>query len=122
MSATPQSPLHTLFNGLSAEELIAEEQEHQVSETLTPASSILGKRTSEFPESDNDDEGPRSPSPEGEDLSGPSSGTQGNSGSLLTEQSIRRLGKRLRLSNEDITLVEQFAQVCVPCSSFEAHI
>jgi hypothetical protein len=79
MSTTPQSPLHSLFNGLSAEALIAEEQEHQATELLAPASSTLGKRISETPESD-DDESPRTPSAEDEDLSGPNLRTQGNSG------------------------------------------
>ena len=42
-----------------------------------------------------------------------SSATHLNPGTLQMEQTIRRTAKRLKLSNESISLVEQFAQVSI---------
>ena len=119
MSVSSDPPPHSFFAGLSTEQLIAEEQEHQATRLLTH--SILGKRTSPSGSIESDNEGNReSPSPGDEDSSShPSSVTHPNPASLQMDQVIRRMAKRLKLSNESISLVEQFAQVHVPKPQLE---
>jgi len=100
----------TLFAGLSPEDLIAQEAEHQATEP--PTSSTLGKRTSPSGDPDDDDHGEDEEEQGGENPpSNSGSATHQNPGSLRMEQAIRRTAKRLKLSNEDISLVEAFAQV-----------
>jgi len=113
MSTSPTSLLDGLFTGSSADELIAEEQEHQTTEVRAP--SVLGKRTSPSGDVDSDNENDGEvPSPRTENPpSRSSSVARPTSGSLLVEQAIRRAAKRLKLSNENVSLVEQFAQVSV---------
>lgn len=107
--------MSTLFGGITAEDLIAEEQERQTADLSTP--STLGKRTSPSGDSDSDrhEEEEEEPAiPRGESLpSHSTSATHPNPGSLQMEQVIRRTAKRLKLPNEDISLVETFAQVSV---------
>lgn len=108
MSASPDSPLHSLFTGLTTDQVIAEEQGYQT--TQPPVRSILGKRTPPLgdKESDDEDDG-ESPNPgEGNPHSRPSSV---NPASLQMEQVVRRMAKRFKFSNESISLVEQFSQV-----------
>lgn len=115
MSTAPTTPglsLETLFGGLDPDQIIADEEED-----LTLPVSILGKRTAPPGQisngNDDDDEENGSPDPEGRDLQGRSGpATQINTGTLQIEQIIRRTAKRLRLSHESTSLVEQFSQVC----------
>lgn len=110
MSASSESPLDTLFPGLSPDELIAEEQDHQATEFSTP--STLRKRTSPSGGANTEDEGDReSPGPKSESRS--NLVTRPNPGTLEVDQAVRRMAKRLKLSNESVSLVEQFAQVCI---------
>ena len=111
MSNSSGSLLDALFAGLSTEQLIAEEQEHQEPELVT--TSTLGKRTSMSPDPDSDDNNEEdSPGPEGASSLGRSNSVaQPNAGTLRMDQAIRRIAKRLKLSNESTSLVEQFAQV-----------
>jgi len=116
MSTSPEAPPQILFAGLSAEELIAAEQGHRAD----PEPSILGKRPSQTREGDSDDEEYRSPSPEDRDNSGDSNPSDhANVSTLRTEQAVRRLRKRLKLSNNDTALIGQFAQVRI--STFHQH-
>lgn len=101
-----------LFSGLSPEDLIAEEEEHQGTELS--ARSTLGKRAAPSEDSDHESQGgeeeqtsPRNENPP----SRPGSTTHQNPGSLRIEQAIRRTAKRLKLPNEDISLLETFTQV-----------
>ena len=112
MSVPPESPLNALFAGLSAEELIAAEQGHQLDPELSTIPSILGKRAARLEDNNNDDEdgADRSPSPDVENNS-PRSHT--NVSALQMEQAMRKLRKWLKLSSEDTALIEQFTQVCV---------
>jgi len=112
MPTSPESPLDALFGGISAEQLIAEEQESQDPEPLAP--SVLGKRTSPSKDIDSDDEGNgESPSPGGETSPSSSSTAHPNPATLQIGQTMRRMAKRLRFSNENVSLVEQFTQVGV---------
>ena len=113
MSASPASLLESLFAGSSTEELIAEEQEHQATEVSVP--SVLGKRTSPSGGVDSDDDSDGESSIPGNDNlpSRSNSATHPNPGSLQVEQAIRRMAKRLKLSNENISLVEQFTQASI---------
>lgn len=119
MSVVSGPLLQDLFPGLDADQLIAEEQEHQTDVLLVP--SVLGKRTSPSGDAESDIEGDgESPGTEGDSLpSHLSSATHPNPATLQMEQAIRRTAKRLRLSNENISLVERFAQVSTPNSLFE---
>jgi len=111
MSIPSESLLQNMFAGLNADQLIAEEQEHQNDEL--PAPSVLGKRTSPSGDagSDGEDDG-ELPGPGGESLlSRLSPATHPNPATLQMEQTIRRMAKRLKLSNKSTSLVEQFAQV-----------
>lgn len=113
MSTSPTSPLDRLFAGINVDQLIAEEQEHETSGSA-PTPPILGKRISpstDHDPSDSNDEDEREPSaPRGESPSRSSSVVRPNSGSLQVDQATRRMAKRLKLSNEDICLVEKFTQ------------
>ena len=100
-----------LFANLTAEDLLAEEQEHQATEPSVP--STLGKRASQSRDSDSDDgeENEEQASPRGKNPPSHSdSATPPDPGSLQMDQAIRRTVKRLKLPNEDILLVETFAQ------------
>jgi hypothetical protein len=123
MSTSPRSPLDDLFPGLSADQLIAEEQDHEDTEFSAP--STLGKRTSPSGGVDTEDEDEgngRSLSPEGESSPNrPSSVTRPNSGMLEMDQAIRRTAKRLKLSNENISLVEKFTQVSLTSPPLETN-
>lgn len=111
MSPAPNFSLSNLFGGLDADELIAHEEEDQTAEP--PAPSTLGKRPSPAQDDEGDDEEEPSNS-RGEDPPGRSdSTTHSESTSLQMGQAIRRAVKRLRLSDENIALVEQFSQVSV---------
>lgn len=119
MSVLPGPSLHTLFAGLSAEELIAAEADHQLDEEFSITPSVLGKRVTRSEESESDGDTGRSPSPQAGDNS--SQGNFTNVAALRMEQAIRRLRKRSKLSNEDTALVEQFAQVCLSNFPLETH-
>lgn len=118
MSTVPAAPglsIETLFGDLNSDQIIADEQDE------TPPLSTLGKRSSppgqvsndnnDNDEGNDDDEGDDPPVTEDR---GPrrrsSPGTQTNPRSLRVEQAIRRMAKRLRLSDENTSLVEQFSQ------------
>ena len=105
------SPLDHLFPGLSPDQLIAEEQDHRAAEFSVP--STLGKRTSPSGGIDTEDEDDgESPNPGGESSPDRSSSTtRPNPRTLEMDQAIRKLAKRLKLSNESVSLVEQFTQV-----------
>ena len=115
MATSPESPLRGLFAGLSADQLIAEEQEHRAAELSTP--SVLGKRPSPPGDSDDnsDSEHDKEPPSQGHEHlpSSSTSATHPNPGSLLMEQAMRRTVKRLKLPNEDISLVEKFVQASI---------
>ena len=129
LQSSPHGPLSTvpmssaLFANLTAEDLIAEEQEHQASEPSAP--STLGKRASQSRDSDNDSNGEdeeEPASPRNENLSGRSDlATRPNSGSLQMDQAIRRTAKRLKLPDDDISLLETFAQASVANSPLKAN-
>jgi len=109
MSTSPKSPLDGLFPGLNPDQLIAEEEAAELS-----VPSTLGKRTLPSGDTDNEyeDDGPKSPSPGGESSPDHSSSvTHPNPGTLEMDQAVRRMAKRLKLSNENLSLVEHFAQV-----------
>ena len=111
MSTSPDSPLGGLFAGLSADQLIAEEEDCQGIPPPTP--STLGKRTLPPGSNENeDDSDEESASPGNESLpSNPSSLTHPNTRTLQMDQAIRKMTKRLKLSSENVSLVEQFSQV-----------
>jgi hypothetical protein len=107
MSVPPEHPLPALFAGLSAEELIAAEEVHQLDPEPLITHPVLGKRAARTEDDNSDDEAGESPSPEPEnDL-----GNHTDVSMLRMEQAVRRLKKRLRLSNEHAALIEQFVQV-----------
>ena len=108
-----------LFAGLTAVEIIAQEQEHQAAEL--PAPSALGKRASPSGDADSngrDDEEPLSPGRENSQ-SHSILVTHPNPGMLQMEQTIRRMAKWLKLLNENISLVEQFYQVSITSLALE---
>ena len=88
-----ESLLQNVFTGLSADQLIAEEQERQNDEL--PAPSVLGKRT--LPSGDARSDGEDDEEllgPGGESLpSCPSPATHLNPATLQMEQTIRRMAK-----------------------------
>ena len=105
------SPLDNLFPGLSPDQLIAEEQDHQGAEFSVP--STLRKCTSPSGgiNTEDKDDG-ESPNPRGESSPDHSSSTTClNPGTLEMDQAIWKLAKQLKLSNENVSLVEQFTQV-----------
>ena len=108
MSNSPKYPLNDLFPGLSLDQLIAEEEAAELS-----VPSTLGKHTLPSRDTDSEDEdNGGSPSPEGESSPDRSSSvTRLNPGTLEMDHAIQRMAKRLKLSNENVSLVEQFAQV-----------
>ena len=112
VSAAPGLSVENLFGDLDPDEIIADEEDNQ-----TPPPSTLGKRPlspgqTDEDHNDDDEEENNPPGPESRGPRGRSSpGTQANPGSLRVEQVIRRLTKRLRLLDESISLIEQFAQV-----------
>ena len=110
MSASPSYPLDGLFPGLSPDQLIAEEEAAEL-----PVPSTLRKRTLPSEDTDIEDEpedGGESPSPGDAGSQGRSSSvTHLNPGTLEMDQAVRRMAKRLKLSNENVSLVEQFSQV-----------
>ena len=105
-SPAPPSP----FTGLDVDRLIAEEERHQALEQPSP--STLGKRLlppQDASEDEDEDEEPPDPEDEGPaHRSAPVAHL--NSGSLRTEQAIRKVSKRLKLSRENTALVEQFSK------------
>jgi hypothetical protein len=109
MSVSPKNPLPALFAGLSAEELITAEEEHQLDPELLITPPVLGKRAARTEDDDSDDGAGRSPSPESEN--DPNPGNHTDVSALRMEQAARRLKKRLKLSSEHASLVEQFVQV-----------
>lgn len=112
MSPAPNFSLSNLFGGLDADELIAHEEEDQTAEP--PAPSTLGKRPSPAQDDGEGDDEEEPSNSRGEDPPGRSdSTTHSESTSLQMGQAIRRAVKRLRLSDENIALVEQFSQVSV---------
>ena len=124
MSAMPAAPglsIETLFGDLNPDQMIADERGER---DETPPLSILGKRPSpagqtDDDSSDNDEEN----DPPGTEGRGPrdrtNPGTQTNPGRLRAEQVTRRMAKRLRLSDESASLVEQFSQVGISRSLLE---
>ena len=121
MSTVPAAPglsIQTLFGDLNPDQIIANERDER---DETPPLSILGKRPSPARQTgnddDNDDELDNPPGTEGrgpQDRTNPR--TQMNPGSLRVEQVTRRMTKRLRLSDESVSLIEQFNQVDISCS------
>jgi hypothetical protein len=110
MSPSSDSPLDNFFTGLSADQLIAEEEECQTSQPLRPAQPVLGKRTVPPGDDRSDDDG-NGGSPSPGDRDSPGHSTSVNPASLHVEQVIQRMAKRLKLSYENTSLVEQFSQV-----------
>ena len=112
-----------LFANLTAEDLIAEEEGHQASEPSIP--STLGKRASQSRDSDdesNDEDEEEPASPRNENPPSRSNGTtHPNPASLQIEQVIRRTAKRLKLPNDEISLVESFAQASIANQPLEAN-
>ena len=109
-----------LFAGLTAAEIIAQEHEHQATELSAP--SALGKRTSPSGDADSDGRDDEEPPPSPGHESSPShstSVTHPSPGTLQMEQAIRRMAKRMKLSNESISLVEQFSQVSITSLALE---
>jgi len=121
MSTRSVLPPQGLFAGLTADQLIAEEQEHQADEL--PAPSVLGKRTTPSGDVGSDSEGDGDEEPPGRRGGGlpshSSPGTHPNPATLQMEQTVRRMAKRLKLPNESISLVEQFSQVDTTNPLFE---
>lgn len=111
MPTSSEASSHTLFAGLTAEELIAAEQEHELDPDLLATPSVLGKRTSPSGEGDSDDDTDRPLSPDIENHS--SLDAHAGTSTLRMKQAVQRLKKRLKLSSEDTVLLEQFVQVCV---------
>jgi len=108
--AMSSSPLESLFGGLNADQLIAEEQEHQATQPL--AHLVPGRRASPLGNIDSDDEEPLIPGSESSPGL-PSSATHPNPAPLQTEQVIHRMARRLKFSKENVSVVEQFSQVSI---------
>ena len=108
MSTTSPPAPPSLFTGLDMDQLIAEEEQHQALESQSPPT--LGKRLLPSRDvSENEDEEPPGSEDEGPaHRSAPAARL--NSGSLRVGQAIRKASKRLKLSNENTSLIEQFSK------------